>query len=111
MGRAAALRADRIVVTSDNPRRENPLAILSDVEAGVLSVAGASARSSFHPDRAAAIRLALGEARSGDAVVIAGKGHETTQTFDGRVEPFDDREVARRELGALGFPGGPRANA
>jgi len=111
MGRAAALRGDRIIVTSDNPRREDPLAILHDVEAGVLSVAGAAARCSFHPDRAAAIRLALGEARSGDAVVIAGKGHETTQTFDGRVEAFDDRAVARRELGALGFSGGSRADA
>jgi len=111
MGRAAALRADRVVVTSDNPRREDPLAILRDVEAGVLSVAGAAARSSFDPDRATAIRLAFGEARSGDAVVIAGKGHETTQTFDGRVEPFDDRDVARHELRALGFAGGSRADA
>jgi UDP-N-acetylmuramoyl-L-alanyl-D-glutamate--2,6-diaminopimelate ligase len=53
----------------------------------------------------------LREARPGDTVVIAGKGHETTQTFDGRVEPFDDRAVARRELGALGFTGGSRADA
>jgi UDP-N-acetylmuramoyl-L-alanyl-D-glutamate--2,6-diaminopimelate ligase len=110
MGRIAALKADRIVVTSDNPRSEDPLAILRDVEAGVLSVPGAAARSSFHPDRAAAIRLALREARSGDAVVIAGKGHETTQTFGDRVEPFDDREVARHELDALGFRGGSRAD-
>jgi len=111
MGRAAASRADRVVVTSDNPRSEDPLAILRDVEAGVLSVAGAAARSSFRPDRAGAIRLAHGEARSGDAVVIAGKGHETTQTVSGRAEPFDDREVARRELAALGFGGGCRADA
>jgi UDP-N-acetylmuramoyl-L-alanyl-D-glutamate--2,6-diaminopimelate ligase len=111
MGRAAAVRADRVVVTSDNPRSEDPLAILRDVEAGVLSVVGAAARSSFRPDRAGAIRLALGEARSGDAVVIAGKGHETTQTFAGRAEPFDDREVTRHELNALGFSGGPRADA
>ncbi len=111
MGRAAALRADRVVVTSDNPRREDPLAILRDIEAGVVSVAGAAARSSYRPDRADALRLALGEARSGDAVVIAGKGHETTQTFDGRVEPFDDRDAARRELAALGFLGGSHADA
>lgn len=111
MGRTAALKADRVVVTSDNPRREDPLSILRDVEAGVLSVAGAAARSSFHPDRAVAIRLALSEAQSGDAVVVAGKGHETTQTFDGRVEPFDDRVMARRELGAMGFSGGSRADA
>jgi UDP-N-acetylmuramoyl-L-alanyl-D-glutamate--2,6-diaminopimelate ligase len=111
MGRAAALRADRVVVTSDNPRSEDPLAILRDVEAGVLSVAGAAARSSCRPDRASAIRVALGEARPGDAVVIAGKGHETTQTVAGHVEPFDDREHARRELKALGFGGGSRADA
>jgi UDP-N-acetylmuramoyl-L-alanyl-D-glutamate--2,6-diaminopimelate ligase len=111
MGRAAALRADRIVVTSDNPRSEDPLAILDEVRVGVLSVAGAETRSSFVPDRVEAIRLALGEARSGDAVVIAGKGHERTQSFDGRVEPFDDRDVSRRELAALGFGGGSRADA
>jgi UDP-N-acetylmuramoyl-L-alanyl-D-glutamate--2,6-diaminopimelate ligase len=111
MGRAAAARADRIVVTSDNPRSEDPLAILRDVEAGVLSISGAAARSSFQPDRAGAIRLILGEARSGDAVVIAGKGHETTQAFAGRTEPFDDREVARGELKALGFSGGSRADS
>ncbi len=111
MGRAAALRADRIVLTSDNPRREDPLAILSEIEAGVVSVVGAAARSTSCPDRAAAIRIALAEAQSGDAIVIAGKGHETTQTFDGRVEPFDDRDVSRRALAALGFLGGSRADA
>ena len=110
MGRAVASRADRVVVTSDNPRNENPLAILRDIEAGVLSVSGAAARSTFLADRAEAIRLALHEARSGDAVVIAGKGHETTQTIADRVEPFDDRDVARRELGRLGFQGGSRAH-
>jgi UDP-N-acetylmuramoyl-L-alanyl-D-glutamate--2,6-diaminopimelate ligase len=111
MGRVAALRADRVVVTSDNPRSEDPLAILRDVETGVLSVAGATARAAFIPDRAAAIRLALGEAGSGDAVVIAGKGHETTQIIAGLVQPFDDRVVARRELAALGYDGGSRADA
>jgi UDP-N-acetylmuramoyl-L-alanyl-D-glutamate--2,6-diaminopimelate ligase len=111
MGRAAALRADRVIVTSDNPRSEDPLAILRDVEAGVVSVADAAARSSFIPDRADAIRLALSEARSGDAVVIAGKGHETTQTIAGVAKPFDDRDMARRELAALGFDGGSRADA
>jgi UDP-N-acetylmuramoyl-L-alanyl-D-glutamate--2,6-diaminopimelate ligase len=98
------------VVTSDNPRNEDPQAILRDVEAGVLSVAGAAPRSTFLADRAEAIRLALHEARPGDAVVIAGKGHETTQTIADRVEAFDDREVARVELGRLGFQGGPRAH-
>jgi UDP-N-acetylmuramoyl-L-alanyl-D-glutamate--2,6-diaminopimelate ligase len=111
MGRAAALRADRVIATSDNPRSEDPHAILRDVEAGVVSVADAAARSAFIVDRAAAIRLALSEARSGDAVVIAGKGHETTQTVAGRAQPFDDRDVARRELAALGYNGGSRADA
>jgi UDP-N-acetylmuramoyl-L-alanyl-D-glutamate--2,6-diaminopimelate ligase len=110
MGAAVASRADRVVVTSDNPRNEDPEAILREVEAGVLSVSGAAARSTFLVDRAEAIRLALHEAGPGDAVVIAGKGHETTQTIGGRVEPFDDREVARRELGRLGFQGGSRAH-
>jgi UDP-N-acetylmuramoyl-L-alanyl-D-glutamate--2,6-diaminopimelate ligase len=111
MGRAAALRADRVIATSDNPRSEDPAAILRDVEAGVVSVADAAARSAFILDRADAIRLALSEARSGDAVVIAGKGHETTQTVAGLAQPFDDRDVARRELAALGFNGGSRADA
>jgi UDP-N-acetylmuramoyl-L-alanyl-D-glutamate--2,6-diaminopimelate ligase len=112
MGRAAALRADRVIVTSDNPRNEDPLAITRDVEAGALSVAGAAARVTVRPDRADAIRLALAGAQSGDAVVIAGKGHEMTQTFaGGRVEPFDDRDVARQALGALGYTGERRADA
>ena len=110
MGRAAA-QADRIILTSDNPRGEDPLAILREIEAGVASVEGAPARSTVAPDRRDAIRLALGEARSGDAIVIAGKGHETTQTTAGRVEPFDDREIARDELKRLGFGRGPRAGA
>jgi UDP-N-acetylmuramoyl-L-alanyl-D-glutamate--2,6-diaminopimelate ligase len=111
MGRAAALRADRVVVTSDNPRSEDPLSIVRDVEAGVLSVEGAAARSIFIPDRAEAIRLALGEALPGDAVVIAGKGHETTQHIGGQEVPFDDRTVARRVLAELGFRGESRAGA
>lgn len=111
MGRAAGSRADRLVVTSDNPRDEDPLAILRDVEAGVLSVSGAAARTTFLPDRREAIRLALGEAGPGDAVVVAGKGHETTQTIAGRVAPFDDRSVAREELARLGFAGGSRAHS
>jgi UDP-N-acetylmuramoyl-L-alanyl-D-glutamate--2,6-diaminopimelate ligase len=111
MGRAAAIRCDRVVVTSDNPRNEDPLAILNDVEAGVLSVAGAAARTAVRPDRADAIRLALTEARAGDTVLIAGKGHESTQTIGDRVLPFDDRDVARKELHRLGFFGGSRADA
>src|SRR5262245_24326147 len=111
MGQAAALRADRIVLTSDNPRSEDPGAILREIEAGVASVPGASSRVTTIADRAEAIRLALAEAQAGDTVVIAGKGHETTQTAAGRVTPFDDRQVAARALADLGFTGGSRAGA
>jgi len=111
MGRAAATRADRIILTSDNPRSEDPGAILREIEAGVTSIPGAAARSTTVADRAEAIRLALGGSQAGDAVVIAGKGHETTQTTAGRVEPFDDRAVARRALAELGFTGGSHAGA
>jgi UDP-N-acetylmuramoyl-L-alanyl-D-glutamate--2,6-diaminopimelate ligase len=111
MGSAAAERADAVIVTSDNPRSEDPLAIIKEIEAGVLAKDGAAARYLAEPDRAQAIRLALGEARPGDAVVIAGKGHETTQTIAARVLPFDDRAVARRELLRLGYGGGSHADA
>ncbi|HUC43355.1 MAG TPA: UDP-N-acetylmuramoyl-L-alanyl-D-glutamate--2,6-diaminopimelate ligase [Candidatus Sulfotelmatobacter sp.] len=111
MGRTAAARADRIVLTSDNPRGEDPLTILAEIEAGVAEVPGAPARSVVEPDRDRAIAAGVAGARAGDAVLIAGKGHETTQTFAGRVEPFDDREAARRALSAIGFTGGRRADA
>ncbi len=106
MGRAAALRADALVLTSDNPRSEAPGAILREIEAGVRTVAGAEGRYRVIEDRRAAIAAALAAASPGDAVVVAGKGHETTQTTGGRVEPFDDRVVAREELGERGFHAG-----
>jgi UDP-N-acetylmuramoyl-L-alanyl-D-glutamate--2,6-diaminopimelate ligase len=97
MGGVAARLADRVVITSDNPRSEDPQAIIDEVRAGVPSVApGAIAE----PDRRRAIELALADARAGDVVVIAGKGHETTQTIGDMVVPFDDREVARAALAA-----------
>jgi UDP-N-acetylmuramoyl-L-alanyl-D-glutamate--2,6-diaminopimelate ligase len=111
MGRAAALGADRVVLTSDNPRGEDPHAILREIEAGAASVTTAKARVELIADRAAAIAAALHGAAAGDAVVIAGKGHETTQTFSDRVEPFDDRQVARAVLAAMGYAGGVRADA
>jgi UDP-N-acetylmuramoyl-L-alanyl-D-glutamate--2,6-diaminopimelate ligase len=95
MGRMAAERADLAWVTSDNPRGEDPGAIASEVLAG--APAGALR---LELDRRAAIAAALAAARSDDIVVIAGKGHETTQTIGDRVLPFDDREVARALLGA-----------
>jgi UDP-N-acetylmuramoyl-L-alanyl-D-glutamate--2,6-diaminopimelate ligase len=97
MGEVAARLADVAVVTSDNPRSEDPAAIISEVISGIPPVR--SARTRTEPDRRAAIGLALSEAGPGDVVVIAGKGHETTQTIGARVDPFDDRVVARELLG------------
>ncbi|MGH9186335.1 MAG: UDP-N-acetylmuramoyl-L-alanyl-D-glutamate--2,6-diaminopimelate ligase [Acidimicrobiales bacterium] len=91
MGEVAARLADRVVLTSDNPRGEEPRAIIQAVQTGISDLS----RVVVEPDRRAAIALVLGDARPGDVVVIAGKGHETTQTIGDDVLPFDDREVAR----------------
>jgi UDP-N-acetylmuramoyl-L-alanyl-D-glutamate--2,6-diaminopimelate ligase len=103
MGRVAARGADLMLLTSDNPRSEDPLAILEDIERGVRSVAGAADRCRAVPDRTEAVALAVRAARPGDAVVVAGKGHESTQTVGERVEPLDDRELALRALAQLGW--------
>jgi len=101
MGRAGAELSDLAVVTSDNPRSEDPQAIVAEVVAGT----GGGATVEVEVDRRAAIALALGLAEPGDTVVIAGKGHEQGQEFEGgRKVPFDDREVAREELRKLGSP-------
>jgi UDP-N-acetylmuramoyl-L-alanyl-D-glutamate--2,6-diaminopimelate ligase len=97
MGEVAGRLADVVVLTSDNPRSEDPLAIIAEVRAGV----GPGAELVIEVDRSAAIGRAVGLARPGDVVVLAGKGHETTQELDGRVVPFDDRDEARRALAAL----------
>ncbi len=91
MGEAAARLADVVVVTSDNPRSEDPLKIIDQI------VAGASKAKEIHlePDRREAIAYALAGAASGDVVIVAGKGHETTQEIKGVKHPFDDREVIR----------------
>jgi UDP-N-acetylmuramoyl-L-alanyl-D-glutamate--2,6-diaminopimelate ligase len=102
MGRAGAELSDLAIVTSDNPRSEDPEAIIAEVVAGAEGTGSVETE----PDRRAAIALALGRARGGDTVVIAGKGHEQGQEFeDGRKIPFDDREVAREELRRLGGRG------
>ncbi|MET0460952.1 MAG: UDP-N-acetylmuramoyl-L-alanyl-D-glutamate--2,6-diaminopimelate ligase [Ilumatobacteraceae bacterium] len=93
MGAVAAELADHVVVTSDNPRSEPPDAIISDVMAGVA--AGARAHVVVEPDRVAAIARAVEAARPGDVVVVAGKGHETTQTIADRIIDLDDRAVVR----------------
>jgi UDP-N-acetylmuramoyl-L-alanyl-D-glutamate--2,6-diaminopimelate ligase len=92
MGQAARLGADEVWVTSDNPRGEDPAMIADEILAGAGGVGGPV---HLELDRHAAIARALAAARPGDAVLIAGKGHETTQTIGARVLPFDDREVAR----------------
>ncbi len=101
MGRAGAELSDLTVITSDNPRSEDPAAIVAEVAGG----AEAAAELEVVIDRREAIALALGRAAPGDTVVIAGKGHEQGQEFEnGRKIPFDDREVAREELWKLGSP-------
>jgi UDP-N-acetylmuramoyl-L-alanyl-D-glutamate--2,6-diaminopimelate ligase len=100
MGRAAAELSDLAVVTSDNPRSEDPAAIIKQIEAGIDE--DAPAEVVVEQDRRAAIALALERAGDGDTVVIAGKGHEQGQEFEGgRKIPFDDRDVAREELRKL----------
>ena len=98
MGEACAKFADRLVVTSDNPRSEDPLKIIDAILVGVNRTLEQSEQSNnvfVEPDRAKAIALALSRAGEGDVVVIAGKGHETTQEIKGVKHPFDDREVVR----------------
>ena len=98
MGEACAKFADRLVVTSDNPRSEDPLKIIDAILVGVNRTIEQSEQSNnvfVEPDRAKAIALALSRAAEGDLVVIAGKGHETTQEIKGVKHPFDDREVVR----------------
>lgn len=109
MGRLAASLADRVFLTTDNPRDEDPERILDEVAAGVASVPGGAERCHRIADREQAIRTAIGEARAGDTVVIAGKGHETEQIAGDRSRPFDDRAVARRALSEMDGLGGARA--
>jgi UDP-N-acetylmuramoyl-L-alanyl-D-glutamate--2,6-diaminopimelate ligase len=97
MGRAAARGADVVVVTSDNPRSEDPATIAAAALEGVTAAGG---DAGVELDRRLAIRCAIAEAGPGDVVVIAGKGHETGQTVAGMTIAFDDRVVAREELEA-----------
>jgi UDP-N-acetylmuramoyl-L-alanyl-D-glutamate--2,6-diaminopimelate ligase len=99
MGRAATANADLTVLTSDNPRSEDPLAILADIEPGAREGGGEYV---VEPDRRAAIARAVRDAHAGDVVVIAGKGHEPYQELADGTIAFDDREVAAEELRALG---------
>jgi UDP-N-acetylmuramoyl-L-alanyl-D-glutamate--2,6-diaminopimelate ligase len=105
MGEVACRLADLAVLTTDNPRSEDPLAIIDEVRAGCRT----GAALVVEPDRRSAIRAAVAAARPGDVVVVAGKGHEQGQHFADRVEPFDDVSVAADEVRALlgAAPGAP----
>ncbi len=100
MGEAAGRGSDFVVLTSDNPRSEDPLAIINDAVVGLQKT---GVKYSVEPDRRKAIALAIGEARPGDIVLLAGKGHEKVQVTRERAAPFDDLEVAREALRAAGF--------
>jgi UDP-N-acetylmuramoyl-L-alanyl-D-glutamate--2,6-diaminopimelate ligase len=99
MGMVATRMSDLVFVTSDNPRSEPPEAIIEEILRGITPVQRANVR--VVPDRRDAILAALGAAEPGDAVVIAGKGHETTQSVRDKTLPFDDRVVAREALRSL----------
>lgn len=98
MGEVAGRLADVVVLTTDNPRHEDQAAIIDDVQRGIE----ATTHLHIEPDRATAIREAVQMAGSGDVLLVAGKGHETTQTVGERVTHFDDREVLRAALAELG---------
>jgi UDP-N-acetylmuramoyl-L-alanyl-D-glutamate--2,6-diaminopimelate ligase len=100
MGRAAGEGSDFVVVTSDNPRSEDPLAIIEDSLAGLRAT---GTRYTAEQDRHKAIVLALSEAKPGDIVLLAGKGHERTQVTREGEFPFDDRQVASEELNRMGY--------
>lgn len=102
MGMAAAEHSDYVVLTSDNPRSEDPLDIINDALVGLRRF---DTPHAAEPDRARAIRLALAQAGPGDIVLIAGKGHEPYQVLKDRTISFDDREAARAALAEMGYAG------
>jgi UDP-N-acetylmuramoyl-L-alanyl-D-glutamate--2,6-diaminopimelate ligase len=107
MGEAAGAGSDFVVATSDNPRSEDPAAILAEIEPGLKA---SGVRYTIEPDRAAAIYAAIKEAKEANAgavVLIAGKGHEKEQILADRTIPFDDAEIALSALADLGFRKGP----
>jgi UDP-N-acetylmuramoyl-L-alanyl-D-glutamate--2,6-diaminopimelate ligase len=115
MGAIAGRMADLAILTSDNPRTEDPLAIIVEVEAGLSAAglkriapqkAGSAPGYLVEPDRRAAIALGLDVAAAGDIVLIAGKGHEDYQLVAGRRLDFDDRAVVRALVAERGHPSG-----
>jgi UDP-N-acetylmuramoyl-L-alanyl-D-glutamate--2,6-diaminopimelate ligase len=102
MGEVTGRLSDLTILSSDNPRSEDPLKIISDIIVGLQKTAG---KYLIEPDREKAIGMAMEEARSGDIVLLAGKGHENYQILADRTFEFDDREMARRALRERGFEG------
>ena len=102
MGEVAGRLSDLTILSSDNPRTEDPLKIISDIVVGLQKTAG---KYLIEPDREKAIGMAIDEARAGDIVLLAGKGHENYQILADRTLEFDDRELARRALRDRGFEG------
>src|SRR5216684_1355544 len=100
MGMAAGEASDFVVLTSDNPRSEDPLSIINDALVGLRRF---DTPHLVEPDRAIAIQRAIAEAQPGDVVILAGKGHENYQVLKDRTIPFDDREVARKLLQSFGY--------
>jgi UDP-N-acetylmuramoyl-L-alanyl-D-glutamate--2,6-diaminopimelate ligase len=109
MGEVTGRLSDLTILSSDNPRSEDPLKIISDIIVGLQKTAG---KYLIEPDREKAIGIAMDEARAGDIVLLAGKGHENYQILADRTLEFDDRAVARRALRERGFeapPSGPQS--
>lgn len=102
MGRIAAEYSDLVIVTSDNPRSEEPMAIIQDILAGVRESGYPEDRCVPVEDRGEAIRRAVAAAEKGDVVLIAGKGHETSQVLKHGTVEFDDRQEAREAIRGLG---------
>src|SRR5271165_722063 len=107
MGETAGRLSDLTILTSDNPREEDPLKIISDIVVGIQKSQG---KYMIEADRAKAIQLAIDEAKAGDMVLLAGKGHEDYQIFSDRTVHFDDREVAQKALSDLGYTEPQRQN-
>ena len=104
MGELSGRLSDLSILTSDNPRQEDPLKIISDIVVGMQKSGG---KYMIEPDRAKAIHAAIEEAQAGDIVLLAGKGHEDYQIFADRTIQFDDREEARKALEGRGYESGP----
>jgi UDP-N-acetylmuramoyl-L-alanyl-D-glutamate--2,6-diaminopimelate ligase len=109
MGEVAGRLSDLTILSNDNPRREDPLKIITDIVVGMQKTSG---KYLIEPDREIAIGMAVDEARPGDMVLLAGKGHENYQALADTTLPWDDREMARKALRERGFgEPGPEADA